>query len=62
MRSEVLSLQQELRANNLDVFIVTSSDYHQSEYVNEHFRFRAYLSGFSGSSATMAVTPSEAGL
>ena len=42
--------------------IIPSGDPHLSEYVAEHWRTRAWLSGFTGSAGTVAVTETEAGL
>ncbi|WP_431357060.1 aminopeptidase P family N-terminal domain-containing protein [Paraclostridium benzoelyticum] len=39
-----------------------SSDNHQSEYVGDYFKSRAYISGFTGSAGTLVVTMDEAGL
>ena len=36
--------------------------FHESEYVSDHFKCREYLSGFTGSAATVVVTMDEAGL
>lgn len=44
----------------LDVYMVFSGDYHGSEYVSEHFKFRDHLSGFTGSAGTLLITEEEA--
>ncbi len=46
--------------DNVSVYIVTSSDYHNSEYVGEYFETRKFLSGFTGSAGTLIVTEKEA--
>ncbi|MCL2708780.1 MAG: aminopeptidase P family N-terminal domain-containing protein, partial [Defluviitaleaceae bacterium] len=56
------ALRAEMRAHNVDVFFMTGSDPHQSEYASERFRTREWLTGFSGSSGKAAATLSEAGL
>ena len=43
-------------------FIVPSTDPHSGEYVPAHWESRAWLSGFTGSAGTVAVTAREAGL
>lgn len=39
----------------IDYYIISSGDAHQSEYVCEHYRGRAYMSGFTGSAGTLLV-------
>lgn len=51
-----------MRERNIDLYIVPTADYHQSEYVGEYFKVREYLSGFSGSAGVLVVTKEEAGL
>lgn len=51
-----------MKDNNLDAYIVPSTDPHLGEYVPDHWREIAWLTGFSGSSATVIVTDSFAGL
>lgn len=51
-----------MKTYSIDLCIVPTADYHQSEYVAEHFKYRAYLSGFSGSAGTLVVTATQAKL
>eukprot|EP00249_Psilotum_nudum_P015510 c25365_g1_i1 orf=143-2239(+) len=44
----------------LDALIVPSEDAHQSEYVAEHDRRRAFVSGFTGSAGLAVITKNEA--
>ncbi|MDD2255540.1 MAG: aminopeptidase P family protein [Bacteroidales bacterium] len=46
----------------IDVCIIPSTDPHQSEYPASQWGLRAYLSGFTGSAGTLAVSNSEAHL
>ena len=46
----------------IDAYLVVSNDYHASEYVGDYFKCREYLSGFDGSSGTLLITATEAGL
>ena len=39
----------------IDYYIISSGDAHQSEYVCEYYRGRAYMSGFTGSAGTLLV-------
>ncbi len=47
---------------NIDMYIVPTADFHQSEYVGEHFKARKYITGFSGSAGTAVITKDHAGL
>jgi Xaa-Pro aminopeptidase len=53
-------LRKKLADNNLDGYLVTGTDYHQSEYVAPYFRTRAFISGFTGSAGTVIVTTDKA--
>lgn len=46
----------------MDAYIIPSADNHQSEYVGEHFKARAFMTGFTGSAGTAVVTKDKAGL
>ena len=51
-----------MKEKGIDVYVIPSSDYHQSEYVGEYFKTREFISGFTGSAGTVVVTENEAGL
>lgn len=60
---EILSKLRDLMADrNIDAYIIPSADNHQSEYVGDYFKARAFISGFTGSAGTVVVTKDEAGL
>lgn len=42
--------------NKINMYIIPSADFHQSEYVGEYFRCREYVSGFTGSAGTLLIT------
>ncbi|KAG9440931.1 hypothetical protein H6P81_021096 [Aristolochia fimbriata] len=44
----------------IDVLIVPSADYHQSEYVADRDKRRAFVSGFTGSAGVAVITANEA--
>lgn len=46
--------------NNLDAYIIPSSDPHQSEYPAPHWKSRAWISGFTGSMGYVTITQSTA--
>lgn len=51
-----------MRSHHVDVFMIPTSDYHNSEYVGDCFKVREYFSGFTGSNGTLVVTLKEAAL
>lgn len=55
-------LRKIMKNKNIDHYIITSNDPHQSEYVAEHYRGRAYISGFTGSAGTLLVSSDSAKL
>ncbi len=58
MRVELL--RGEMMKNDIDFYIIPSSDYHDSEYVDGYFKEREYMSGFTGSAGTLVVSLTEA--
>lgn len=46
----------------VDYYMVPTADFHNSEYVDQYFKMREYLSGFTGSNGTLVVSAGEAGL
>ena len=52
----IKNFQNKMAEYKLDYYILTNSDFHQSEYVCEHFRTIEYISGFTGSNGTILVT------
>lgn len=56
------ALRGEMEKRGIDAYLVETADYHQSEYVGDYFKCRAYLSGFTGSAGTLVVTRDEARL
>ena len=53
-------LRQRMALRGLDACVVVTDDFHGSEYVGDHFKTRAYLSGFTGSAGTLLVLAEEA--
>ncbi len=62
IRQRLASLRDWMGSRRVDFCLIPSGDYHQSEYVHDHFRFREYMSGFSGSAGTLLVWREGAGL
>ena len=53
-------LRRELKERELDAWIVTGTDPHQSEYVAPRWRTREFISGFTGSAGIVVVTLDKA--
>lgn len=60
--SRVESLRQWMLSQNLDAFIVPSTDPHNSEYPADHWKIREWISGFDGSAGTVLITQQAAAL
>lgn len=62
LRYSIQMAQEHLKSKNIDWYIVPTSDCHNSEYVDEHFKTREWLSGFTGSNGTLLIGKGWAGL
>ena len=56
------ALRKRMEEKKIDVYVVPTADFHQSEYVGEHFKARKFITGFSGSAGTAVITKTEARL
>ena len=56
------ALRKLMREKNIDVYVVPTADFHQSEYVGEHFKARKFITNFSGSAGTAVITLNDARL
>lgn len=55
-------LRLSMEEKGIDAYVIPTADYHQSEYVGEHFKVRAFMTGFTGSAGTAVFTKNEAGM
>lgn len=62
VRERIRSLQEKLKEEKIDYYLIPTADYHNSEYVNEFFKVREYFSGFTGSNGSLVVSQTQAGL
>ncbi len=60
MREELIALRAEMKKENIDWYVIPTTDPHGSEYVNDHYKCRAFVSGFTGSAGTLLVGEEEA--
>ncbi len=56
------ALRSEMRERKIDLYVIPTSDFHESEYVGDHFKARKFITGFTGSAGTAIITQTEAGL
>lgn len=62
IKSRLAKLREEMAKRGIEIYIVPTSDFHESEYVGEYFKARKYITGFTGSAGTAVITMKEAGL
>lgn len=62
IKERLEKLRKAMKQADIDCYIIPTSDYHNSEYVSEHFTVRAYFSGFTGSAGILVVFAKEAAL
>ena len=51
-----------MKSEGIAFAYIPTEDFHQSEYVGDYFKGRAYISGFTGSAGTLLVGLNDAGL
>ena len=56
------ALREEMKRRNIDIYVVPTADFHESEYVGEYFKARRFITGFTGSAGIAVITLTEAGL
>lgn len=58
----ISALRKLMEERGYDVYMIPTDDFHQSEYVGDHFKVREYMTGFTGSAGTAIFTKDQAGL
>uniref|UniRef100_UPI0040560708 aminopeptidase P family protein n=1 Tax=Agathobacter sp. TaxID=2021311 RepID=UPI0040560708 len=56
------ALRKEMETRGIAIYVVPTADFHESEYVGDHFKARKFITGFTGSAGTAVITMEEAGL
>jgi Xaa-Pro aminopeptidase len=62
IKARVERLRALMRGNNIDAYLIPSSDPHQNEYVPRFWQRRRYITGFTGSAGEAVITRDKAGL
>lgn len=60
--ARLAALRSFMLQNQIDAFVIPSTDAHLSEYPASHWESRKWISGFTGSAGTIVVTKDAAGL
>lgn len=62
IKTRLKKLREKMLERNIEAYIIPTSDPHQSEYVADCYKYREFISGFTGSAGTVVVTQKSAGL
>ena len=62
INNRIAALRGHIAQEQIQAFIIPSTDPHLSEYVAPHWQSREWISGFTGSAGTVVVTAKDAGL
>ena len=60
INSRIDLLRSTMKQAGVAATVIPQSDPHQSEYIADHWQFRRFLSGFTGSAGTLVVTLDKA--
>lgn len=60
IRQRIEQLREAMKEEKIDLYLVPTADFHQSEYVGDYFKCREFLSGFTGSAGSLMITKEEA--
>ena len=55
IQERLAALRAKMQENGINYYVVPTADFHQSEYVGEHFKARMFITGFSGSAGAGAA-------
>ena len=62
VKERVAKLQKLMDEKGIDIYIVTNADFHDNKYVEDYFKAREYMTGFTGSAGTAVFARNKAGL
>ena len=58
----IAALREAMKPHKIDAYIIPTSDPHMSEYPADCWKYREWISGFTGSAGTVIITADKAGL
>ena len=61
MNLNFMKLREQMENQKVSYYLVPSEDPHQSEYVDDYFKCRQYISGFTGSAGTFLLDAKKDG-
>lgn len=61
-QEKLTAIRQQMKADNIQAYIIPSADPHMSEYLPKHYKCIPFTSGFLGSAGTLVITADFAGL
>lgn len=61
IKERIVKLREQMKEKGIDIYIVPTADFHQTEYVGEYFKARKFITGFSGSAGTAVITKRRRG-
>ena len=56
IQERLKALRAEMEKRGITVYVVPTADFHESEYVGDHFKARKFITGFTGSAGTAVIT------
>ena len=59
-KKELVLLQEAMKKNTIDWYLIPTDDDHQSEYVGDYYKGRTWASGFTGSAGVLVAGQEEA--
>lgn len=62
VNERIQALRGEMEKRGMDIYMVPTADFHESEYVGEYFKARRFITGFTGSAGVTVITKNESGL
>ena len=62
VNERIQALRGEMEKRGMDIYMVPTADFHESEYVGEYFKARRFITGFTGSAGVAVITKKESGL
>lgn len=62
IQDRLQALRSLMKERGIDFYMMPTSDFHNSEYVNDYFKVREYFCNFTGSNGTLLVWQEGAGL